>query len=80
MFWEIINTIRVIQSRSLFEVFQYENKNPKFYVGQRIIKNYGNNLTFVIDEIDFEQNPLTKFNCNGKLINYVQYMRQNYQI
>ena len=44
------------------------------------MKRYGNNSSFIIDDIEFEMNPLTKFNCNGKMVSYAEYMSQNYQI
>jgi len=54
--------------------------NPIHYKGKRVIKSYGKQTSFIIAEIDFDQNPMSKFSKFGKEMTYVSYYKTCYQI
>lgn len=57
----------------------FKKKAQEVLIGLTVLTRY-NNKTYRIDDIVFEQNPLSTFNCRGEIISYVDYYKKHYDI
>ena len=78
LFCDINNRLREMNQRSFLDVLRDKREKLPFYIGKRVMKKYGDQRTFLIDDIDTSKNPMTKFDKNGKMITYVDYFKQYY--
>jgi len=54
-----------------------QNEIFKAVVDQVVMTRY-NNMTYRVDEIDFNSNPETTFDCRGVSVSFVDYYREHY--
>lgn len=80
MFCDINNRLREMNQRSFLDVLRDKREKLPFYIGKRVMKKYGDQRTFLIDDIDTSKNPMTKFDKNGKMITYFDYFKQCYEL
>jgi hypothetical protein len=80
LFCDINNRLREMNQRSFLDVLRDKREKLAFYIGKRVMKKYGDQRTFVIDDIDTSKSPMTKFDRNGKMLTYVDYFKENYQL
>lgn len=55
-----------MNKKSFLDVLREKREKLAFYVGKRVMKNYGDQRTYVIDEIVLDKCPVTKFLRNGE--------------
>lgn len=58
---------------------QYKASISKALLGSIVITRY-NNKTYRIDDIDFNQTPMSTFKCKDREATYVEYYRTNYSL
>jgi len=54
-----------MNQQSFLELLRDKRTKYAFYINKRVMKNYGNQRTFVIEDIVFDKNPLNTFIKNG---------------
>ena len=73
---------RVLQSRNLLEIFNGHpyDQNKADFTGATIITKYGNYRTYSIEEIDYNQSPLSTFHNEkkGAQMSYADYFKEAY--
>ena len=57
----------------------FKRKAQEVLIGLTVLTRY-NNKSYRIDEIVFDQNPLSTFDCRGEAMSYVDYYKKNYDI
>jgi len=76
-------THRVLRSSTCLRIIKEQNYDRSrvadILVGGVIMTRY-NNRTYRIDDIDWNQNPKTVFDCKGSKTSLVDYYQQKYQI
>jgi len=79
-------SFKVLRNQKVLEIFAEQRKASggdwktnclRALVGQSIITRY-NNKNYRIDDIDFETNPASTFNRNGKEISFTEYFKEQY--
>lgn len=58
---------------------RFKEEAEKALVGNIVLTRY-NNRSFKIDEILWDDNPKSTFNCHGETITYVEYYKRHYNI
>ena len=69
-----------MNKKTFLEVLREKREKLAFYVGKRVMKNYGDQRTFLIEEIKLDMCPATKFQRNEETMTYVQYFKKFYQL
>jgi len=57
----------------------FKKKAQEVLIGLTVLTRY-NNKSYRIDEIIFDQNPLSTFDCRGEVMSYADYYLKHYNI
>ena len=79
LFCDINNRLREMNRRSFLEVLKDKREKLAYYNGKRVMKSYGDQRTYIIDEIVTSMSPMSKFQKKEENITYVEYFKRFYQ-
>ena len=75
---------RVLRTENFLETLNGSSKDyvRDEFTGATIVTRYGNYRTYKIDEVDFAQSPVSKFNNErkGQMMTYEEYFKEAYNI